>query len=51
MQHNFLHSCFEVTHGAACSTCMEEAVFSYQQTKKGRTPTQIQIAVEYGDWQ
>ncbi|MBS1816188.1 MAG: hypothetical protein JSS87_15055 [Acidobacteria bacterium] len=48
--HNSLHSCFEGTHGAACSTCMKEAVFAYQQTKKGRTPAQIRAAVERGDW-
>jgi hypothetical protein len=51
MGHNSLHSCFEGTHGAACSTCMKEAVFSYQQTKKGRTPAQIRAAIERGEWQ
>ena len=51
MGHNSLHSCFEGTHGAACSTCMREAVFTYQQTKKGRTPAQIRAAIERGDWQ
>jgi len=50
MGHNSLHSCFEVTHGAACSTCMKEAMFSYQQTKKGRTPAQIRAQIERGEW-
>ena len=50
MGHNSLHSCFEGTHGAACSTCMKEAVFSYEQTKKGRTPAQIRAEIEHGDW-
>ena len=50
MGHNSLHSCFQGTHGAACSTCMKEAVFSYQQTKKGRTPLQIRAAIERGEW-
>ncbi len=50
MSHNSLHSCFEGTHGAACSTCMKEAVFSYQETKKGRTPAQIRAEIEKGDW-
>jgi hypothetical protein len=50
MGHNSLHSCFEVTHGAACSTCMKEAMFSYQQTKKGRTPAQIRAEIERGEW-
>ncbi len=50
MGHNSLHSCFEGTHGAECSTCMKEAVFAYNQTKKGRTPAQIRAAIEKGDW-
>lgn len=51
MGHNSLHSCFEGTHGAACSTCMREAVYAYQQTKKGKTPAQIRAGIERGDWQ
>ena len=50
MGHNSLHSCFEGTHGAACSTCMKEGVFAYQQTKLGRTPAQIRTAIEKGEW-
>ena len=50
MGHNSLHSCFEATHGAACSTCMKEAVYSYQETKKGRTPAQIRVGIEKGEW-
>ena len=50
MHHNSLHSCFEGTHGAACSTCMKETVFAYQETKKGQTPRQIREAIERGDW-
>lgn len=50
MGHNSLHSCFEGTHGAACSTCMKEGVFAYQQTKLGRTPAQIRVAIEKGAW-
>ncbi len=50
MGHNSLHSCFEGTHGAECSTCMKEAVYSYQQTKKGRTPAQIRASIERGEY-
>ncbi len=50
MGHNSLHSCFEGTHGAACSTCMKEAVYSYEQTKQGRTPAQIRGGIERGEW-
>ena len=49
--HKSLRSCFEGTHGAACSTCMKEGVFAYQQTKLGKTPVQIRSAVEHGDWE
>jgi hypothetical protein len=49
--HNSLHSCFEGTHGAACSTCMREAMYSYQQTKLGKTPAQIRKGIEAGEWQ
>jgi hypothetical protein len=50
MGHNSLHSCFEGTHGAACATCMKEAVYSYQQTKLGKTPAQIRAGIERGEW-
>jgi hypothetical protein len=51
MRHNSLHSCFEGTHGATCSTCMKETVYAYQQTKLGRTPAQIRAGIERGEWQ
>ena len=50
MGHNSLHSCFEGTHGAACSTCMKEGVYAYQQTRQGRTPAQIRTGIEKGEW-
>ncbi len=50
MGHNSLHSCFEGTHGAASSTCMKEAVYSYQQTRAGRNPAQIRAGIERGEW-
>ena len=49
--HKSLHGCFEGTHGAACSTCMKEAVFAYEQTKAGKTPAQIRTAIEHGEWE
>ena len=50
MGHNSLHSCFEGTHGAQCSTCMKEAVYSYQQTKLGKTPAQIRAGIEHAEY-
>ena len=50
MGHNSLHSCFEGTHGAACSTCMREAVYTYRETRRGKTPAQIRAGIERGEW-
>jgi Protein of unknown function with PCYCGC motif len=51
LNHNSLHSCFEGTHGATCSTCLKEAVYAYLQTKAGQTPKDIRAGIERGDWQ
>lgn len=50
MGHTSLHSCFEGVHGAECSTCMKEGVYTYQQTKAGRSPAQIRAGIERGEW-
>jgi len=48
--HNSLHSCFEGTHGARCSTCLKELYYSYQQHKAGKTATQIRAGIIKGEW-
>jgi hypothetical protein len=30
---------------------MKEAVYAYQQTKKGLTPKEIRAGIERGDWE
>ena len=50
MGHNSLHSCFENTHGAQCSTCLKELYYSYQQSKKGKTASQIRAGIIKGEW-
>ena len=50
MGHNSLHSCFESIHGAACGTCLKEAIYAYQQTQNHRTPAQIRAGIERGEW-
>ena len=50
MGHNSLHSCFEGTHGARCSTCLKELYYSYQQHKAGKTATQIRAGIIKGEW-
>jgi len=50
MGHNSLHSCFEGTHGAQCSTCLKELYYSYQQHQKGKTASQIRAGIIAGEW-
>jgi Protein of unknown function with PCYCGC motif len=50
MGHNSLHSCFESTHGAQCSTCLKELYYSYQEHKKGKTAAQIRAGIIKGNW-
>lgn len=49
--HKSLHTCFESEHGANCATCMKEAFFAEQETKKGKTPAQIRAAIIHGDFE
>jgi Protein of unknown function with PCYCGC motif len=49
--HNSLHSCFENTHGAECSTCAKEAVYAYRLTKQGKTPKQIREGIEHKEYE
>jgi bacterioferritin-associated ferredoxin len=48
--HKSLRSCFEGTHGANCGTCMQEALYSYRQSKRGWTVKQIRDGIERGDY-
>lgn len=48
--HTSLRSCFESTHGARCGTCLAEAMYSYQMTKKGWTPKMIRDGIIRGDF-
>jgi hypothetical protein len=44
--HTSLHSCFEGTHGAICSTCAMEGAYAFKMTKQGWTPQQIRAGIE-----
>jgi hypothetical protein len=50
MGHKSLHSCFENTHGAQCSTCMKEVYYAYQMTRKHKNATQIRTGIMAGEW-
>lgn len=49
--HGSLLDCFVGRHGSGCGTCQKEAFYSYEETRKGKTPTQIREAIIRGDWQ
>lgn len=49
--HTSLHSCFEGTHGAICSTCAKEAAYAYKMTKLGWTPKQIRDGIERNEYE
>src|SRR5438309_4778365 len=48
--HTSLRSCFEDTHGANCGTCMQEALYSYRQSKKGWPAKMIRECITRGDF-
>jgi hypothetical protein len=48
--HASLRSCFESTHGANCSTCMQEALYSYRQSQKGWSAKMIRDGIMQGDY-
>jgi Protein of unknown function with PCYCGC motif len=48
--HTSLRSCFESAHGASCSTCMQEALYSYRQSRKGQSVKMIRDGIMHGDY-
>ncbi len=48
--HTSLRSCFESGHGANCGTCMQEALYSYRQSKKGWSAKMIREGIVRGDF-
>ena len=49
--HGSLLDCFAGRHGSECSVCIREAVYTYEQTEKGKTAAQIRKGIQHGDWQ
>lgn len=48
--HKSLLDCYTDRHGSFCDVCKKEAVYSYNQTRKGQTPAQIRKEIIDGDW-
>jgi Protein of unknown function with PCYCGC motif len=49
--HASLLDCFTSKHGSGCGTCIQEALYTYEQSRKGRTAAQIREGIERGEWQ
>src|SRR5258708_38123499 len=49
--HGSLLDCFASKHGSECGVCMREAIYSYEQTRKGKTAAEIRAGIEEGEWQ
>ncbi len=49
--HGSLLDCFASKHGAGCDICVREDLYSYEQTRKGKTPAQIREGIIRGEWQ
>jgi Protein of unknown function with PCYCGC motif len=49
--HGSLLDCFAGKHAAECGVCIKEGLYSYEQTKKGKTAAQIRDGIEKGEWQ
>jgi hypothetical protein len=48
--HGSLLDCFTSKHGSGCGTCIQEALYSYEQSRRGKSAAQIREGIERGDW-
>jgi hypothetical protein len=48
--HGSLLDCYTGKHAADCGVCIREGLYSYEQTRKGKTPAQIREGIEKGEW-
>jgi hypothetical protein len=49
--HGSLLDCFTSNHGSMCNICVGEALYSYEQSRKGKTAAQIRDGIMKGEWQ
>jgi hypothetical protein len=49
--HGSLLDCFASRHGSGCDICQKEDFYSYEQTRKGKTPAEIREGIIHGEWQ
>ncbi len=49
--HTSLLDCFASKHGAGCNVCIGEDLYTYEQSRKGKTAAQIRAGIIQGEWQ
>jgi len=49
--HGSLLDCFVSRHGSGCDICQKEAFYSYEQTRRGKTPAQIREGIMHREWE
>jgi hypothetical protein len=49
--HGSLLDCFASKHGAGCNICIAEDFYAYEQSRSGKTATQIRAGIIKGEWQ
>jgi hypothetical protein len=48
--HQSLLDCYVDRHAAACATCKMEAVFAYEESRRGKTAAEIREEITAGKW-
>lgn len=48
--HTSLLDCFASQHGSGCGTCIYEDLYSYEQTRKGKSAAEIREGIIKGEW-
>ncbi len=48
--HTSLLDCFASKHGSGCGTCIYEAFYSYEQSRKGKSAAEIRTGIIKGEW-
>ena len=48
--HTSLLDCFASKHGSGCGTCIYEDFYSYEQSRKGKSATEIRAGIIKGEW-
>ena len=48
--HKSLLDCFTGKHASVCIWCQAEAIYAYQQTRRGKSASEIRRGMEAGEW-